>query len=327
MKIHLFFVTVATFAATTIATSTSVFVSDDGRSSNNQRRVRKNKYNKKYNKKQNVKKEQTCTRDNFVGEYKYLNCKGFDTKVEITCDDEDGTEKQAVKCKYQEHPLNDEADNMCFVHGSFDPVTHITMDSTRAGICQLEFVQLTYSCADVSPIGFGMKAEVGMTTDHDTSTLLLLFSNDGGSVYYNEEEPRETVFLHHDIPPGRKLTHKDCNRNCDPGSKLYDDWEWGCHTNDCVMEVYKDGCSACMCYKHGGDSWCDGTKNAYYDDYYEKHNENPFGDSDRANRKCNTNFSYYGGPCNRGLWQCPGWMRCLSFGDERGNYETGCYPR
>ena len=199
MKIHSSFVTVAAFCATAIAASTPVFVSGDG-GSNNQRRIRN-----KYSKKQNFKKKVICTRDNFVGEYKYLNCEGVDTKVEITCDDDDGTGEDTGMCEYKEHPLNDDADSLCFVHGSFDPITHITMDSARAGVCQLDVVLLTYSCANVSPAGFGMKAEVDMTNGHETSTLLLRFSNDGGAVYYNEEEPRETVFLHHHIPPGRKL--------------------------------------------------------------------------------------------------------------------------
>ena len=39
-------------------------------------------------------------------------------------------------------------------------------------------------------------------------------------------------------------------------------------------------------------SWCDGTKSDYYDDDYFKKNgvENPFGDSNIKNRKCNTVF-------------------------------------
>ena len=89
------------------------------------------------------------------------------------------------------------------------------MELTRQGSYKIDFVPLTISCVDVSPIGFGMKVEVDMTTGHDTSTLLLHFSNDGGSVYYNKDEPRETVFLYHDIPPGRKLPHEDKCRGYD----------------------------------------------------------------------------------------------------------------
>ena len=204
MKIHASFVTVATFGATVIAPSTPVYASDDGHS-NNQRRVR-NKYNKKHSKKQNIKKEEICTMDNFVGEYKYINCESVVTNVEIMCDnDDDGLGENAAKCEYNEYPLNNDAEDFCFVHGSFDPVMHINKDLARAGVCQLDFVSLTDFCADVSHVGFGMKAEVDTATGHDTSMLLLRFSNDGGAVYYNEEEPRETVFLHHHIPPGRKL--------------------------------------------------------------------------------------------------------------------------
>ena len=94
------------------------------------------------------------------------------------------------------------------------------MDSASAGVCQLDFVPLTDSFATVSPTCFGMKVEVYITTSHDTSRSLLRFSTDGGSVYYNKDEPWETVCLHHNIPLGRKL--RDCNRNCDPMSP-YDD--------------------------------------------------------------------------------------------------------
>ena len=274
MQIHLLlFVTVASFGATAIAASTPVaFGSDDGRSNNNQHRRVRNKYNKKYSKKQNVKKEETCRRDDFVGDYKYLNCAGVETKVKITCadDDDDGTEENTAQCEYKEHPLmNDEADNLCVVHGSFDPITEITMDSARTGVCQLDFVLLTDSCATVSPTGFGMKAEVDITTGHDTSTLLLRFNTDGGAVYYNEEEPWETMFMHHDLSPGRKLNNcrNEPNRNCDPMlENIYE--ENVCKDKDCASANWKDGCEACMCYSNGNASWCDGSKSDYYDDYF-----------------------------------------------------------
>ena len=89
-NLSLFFI-VSTFGASAIDISTSVFASDDGHS-NNQSRLR-NKYSKKYSKKQNFKKIETYTMYMFVCEYKYLNCEGVETKVEITCDDDDETEK------------------------------------------------------------------------------------------------------------------------------------------------------------------------------------------------------------------------------------------
>jgi len=319
MQIHLLFATVATCCATTIAASTPVaFASDDGRSNNQQRRIR-NKYSKKDNKKQSIKKEETCTMDDFVGDYKYLNCEGVETKVDITCAaaaDDDGTAENTAQCEYKEHPLNDDAANLCVFQGSFDPITQITMDSARAGVCQLEFVPLTDSCANnVSPTGFGMKAEVDLTTGHDTtSTLLLRFSTDGGAVYYNEEEPRVTVFLHDDFPPGRKL--KDCRYKsiqiCDPMMT----WSDGCEDNDCANDVWKDGCLGCMCYNQGNGSWCDGIQSDYYDNYFEENGENPFGDSNRSNRKCNTIFAPYGVLCEHN-WECESGLDCKVGGPSR----------
>ena len=180
---------------------------------------------------------------------------------------------------------------MCLIHRSYDPVIHITMDSTKEGVCQLNFALFTDSCADVSPIVFGMKVEVDMTTVHDASTLLILirFNNNGGSVYYNEDEPWETVFLHYDIPPGRKL-YGSCNFNCDPMSP-YDDTDQGCQDGDCASDTLKDGCLAWLCYNQGNTTWCDGTKSVYYDNYFQEHKQNPFGDSNYSNRKCNTYFT------------------------------------
>ena len=56
--------------------------------------------------------------------------------------------------------------------------------------------------------------------------------------------------------------------NCDPMSS-YDDKNQGCHDDDCASDVWKDGCLACMCYNNGNASWFDGTKSAYYDNYWE----------------------------------------------------------
>ena len=38
--------------------------------------------------------------------------------------------------------------------------------------------------------------------------------------------------------------------------------------------------------------WCNGTKSAYYDNYYyyKENGKNPFGDSNQDNRKYNTDF-------------------------------------
>ena len=79
------------------------------------------------------------------------------------------------------------------------------------------------------------------------------------------------------------------NSNYDSMSP-YDDGKQGCKDEDCASDVCTDGCLACMCFNQGNTSWCDGTKSTYYDNYYEEHGENPFGDSNWSNRKCNTHF-------------------------------------
>ena len=58
-----------------------------------------------------------------------------------------------------------------------------------------------------------------------------------------------------------------------------------------------------MCFNNGNALWCDGTKSAYYDSYYEEHGKNPFGDSNPNNRKCNTQFSPKGVSCEW-EWEC-----------------------
>lgn len=185
----------------TTATATNshpVFLSDDGRSSNR-------RHVQKYGKKQNI---QRCTLDHFAGEFKYMDCEDHLTKVEIAC----GTNQ----CEYEEYRIIDDdsdehhtknTDDGCVVHGSFD-ITDITMDPASS-VCQLDFVALKDSCdVDALPVNFGMKAEVNVTTRHDdTSSMLLWFSIDGGSVYYNEGEPRVTAFLNHDLQTTRKLRH------------------------------------------------------------------------------------------------------------------------
>ena len=79
----------------------------------------------------------------------------------------------------------------------------------------------------------------------------------------------------------------------------------GCKNEDCAAPNWVDGCMACMCYNshHNNPSWCDGTRNEYYDNYFDQHGENPWGDRNRANRKCNTFFGEEGSNCNHN-WQC-----------------------
>ena len=163
-----------------------------------------------------------CTYHNFVGSSKYENCQNIETEIKIECGDEDAEESTRM-CNVTEHPWHDEqkeedteaaaAADECVVHGSFDPSTHITTDSAT-GSCHLKFLPLFNSCdVDVDANGspsdvFGMKAEIrnGRNTDHeDNSGLLLRFSHTGGTLYYNDDDPRETVPLHDVFPAERKL--------------------------------------------------------------------------------------------------------------------------
>ena len=96
--------------------------------------------------------------------------------------------------------------------------------------------------------------------------------------------------------------------NCDPMSP-YDSKDQGCHEKDCASDVWRDGCRACMCYNNGNASWCDRTNSAYYDNYYEEHGKNPFGDSKYSNKKCNTDFSQQDASC-RWDWECESGAGC-----------------
>ena len=83
----------------------------------------------------------------------------------------------------------------------------------------------------------------------------------------------------------------------------------GCHDEDCAADNFLDGCKACMCFNNGNPTWCDGTRNEYYDEYYNEHGENPWGDGIRENRKCNTFFGDGNFLCNSD-WQCKRGSSC-----------------
>ena len=114
---------------------------------------------------------------------------------------------------------------------------------------------------------------------------------------------------------------KDLNLDCDPMSP-FDDEDRNCGEKDCASKEWKDGCEACMCFNKGNASWCDGAQSVYYDVYFEEHGENPFGDSNYSNRKCNTNFSQQDVSCNWD-WECESglegciWEYPNPFGDTK----------
>ena len=85
----------------------------------------------------------------------------------------------------------------------------------------------------------------------------------------------------------------------------------GCNYEGCTSTNWEDECSACMCYKNGNASWCDGAKSTYYDTYHKEHGINPFGGSNWSNRKCNTEILPMLSSCEWG-WECKSGL-CVTF--------------
>ena len=102
-----------------------------------------------------------------------------------------------------------------------------------------------------------------------------------------------------------------------------DDEQWGCKEEHCASDIWKDGCEACMCYNLGNASRCDGSKSAYYDNYFIENEENPFGDSNRRNRKCNIIFSLQDDPCDWD-WECGRGSLCGYI--NNGTLDKKCCP-
>ena len=156
-----------------------------------------------------------CSIDSFPLTSKYQNCHDVEYTVDIEC-------AARHTCTYTEHYVSENGEE-CTVQGSFDPIAQIGTDPARPGVCLLEFISLKDSCI-VDDLGFGMKAEVDMSTGHAnnddacTSSLMLLrFSRDGGSGYYNKDKPRNAIALDcaFPTPPKRNLNYNyDNNGYC-----------------------------------------------------------------------------------------------------------------
>ena len=138
--------------------------------------------------------------------------------------------------------------------------------------------------------------------------LLLVLATPSALVVAKKDKKTKNTKIKNNLGPLRPLGGGGSSLNCDPMSP-YDSIDQGCHDNDCVCQVWKDGCLACMCFNKGNTLWCDGTQSAYYDNYFEANGVNPFGDSNRSNRKCNTIFSPRYDRCLWD-WECESGLYC-----------------
>ena len=237
--------------------------------------VRKIKHSKKTNANANA---NTCL-SRLLGKSQYTNCVGTETELDIACANKDTAAPAAANttlterllCLYSEHPVQYEQDELaaaatpqpavadCGVHGSFDPLTHITLDHAT-GVCRLNFFALTDSCDAAAPVaandGFGVMVEALLSTDtdmgshnheptedtnhKDNSGLLLWFSMDNGVTYYNSETPRETVPFD-DSSPRRKLNHNDNPDPCVPAC-IHTDSFGGYSCTHHERDVYFETC-------------------------------------------------------------------------------------
>ena len=103
-----------------------------------------------------------------------------------------------------------------------------------------------------------------------------------------------------DNTPSSKPSGIHQNLQCNPSEHNAN----GCKNDDCAAPNWVDGCKACMCgFNNESHSWCDGTRNEFYDTYFDQHGSNLWGDRDRENQKCSNIFRNEGSTCNHN-WQC-----------------------
>ena len=112
-----------------------------------------------------------------------------------------------------------------------------------------------------------------------TSSWLLLVLATPSVIAKKGKKTKNTKSKNNRVP----VVDRTANLDCDPMQQNLDE-DNGCKEEDCASTNWEDGCEACMCYNQGNASWCDGTKSAYYDNYFEEHGENPFGDNRRSNK-------------------------------------------
>ena len=194
----------------------------------------------------------------------------------------------------------------------------------------------------------------GINVKNNPDVMLIQFTNNNGLTFYNvdSEHVAERSKTHNDrylrqegeMKPvlsmmpypfasgHRRMTDMECNEalfNTDTVDGLGLDVKcnptWvntygkpDCADNDCANPIWKDGCEACMCFNYGNDAWCDGFEGDFYDKYFEEHGENPWGDRNVRNRKCNTEFNEPLDFCYA-QWHCAKGLTCKSQANDNGS--------
>ena len=158
------------------------------------------------------------------------------------------------------------------------------------------------------PPSFAMVATAKKTTKHAKKNKTSDGTNDGTSDGFAPATERPIK------PLGLDLT-------CDPSQQKNLDMANGCQDNDCAHPVWADGCEGCMCFNYNNPTWCDGYRGDFYDTYFKDHGDNPFGDPNWRNRKCNPIFRPHSKYCSA-HWQCEKGLYCQDStspgGGERG---------
>jgi hypothetical protein len=155
---------------------------------NNKHRALKKKMKGKKGKKTNNDKL-ACNKKLFEGDWEYSCCGGRTFAIDVTCIRDD--------CIYTEFEIfEDGTADTCILGGAFSASSKIEFDRTT-GICNLSYIDLNDvdPCDAINPpeSQLGLKAEINIKGNNDDVTMLLRFSDDGGTLFYNEDEPREAM--------------------------------------------------------------------------------------------------------------------------------------
>ena len=109
------------------------------------------------------------------------------------------------------------------------------------------------------------------------------------------------------------------NFNYDPMSKMDSCPDTDCRSSvcgdsNCASDMWKDGCLTFMCYNQGNTSWCVMILEVFTMIITLRNMERThFFDSNRSNRKCNTDFFQQDVKCYRDWdWECERGLFCSS---------------